>query len=409
MYDTSRIHELLSQRREGFMLPQPFYNEAQIFEFDMDAIFKTSWIFVAFDIELPKVGSYLAMSIGRTPIVLVRGRDGLVRGFFNTCRHRGAQLCSDGKGRAQRIVCPYHQWSFDLDGRLAVARGMNSDFEIENYGLIPIRVESVEGTIYVCLSDSPPDFAPFRDAFAPLVAPYRLKDAKIAAEQIILEKANWKLAMENARECAHCAVGHPDLCLTLVDFFTLDYENEQDPHLVEYARRLKESGRPVGAVEGDWFSTGHMPLKPGKKSITMDGDYVVQKHLMSEPGLGALRWTLQPHCYNVGLQDYIFTFSAIPVSAEETLIHSKWLVHGEAIEGVDYSVDELQKLWKVTNEQDVVLTERNQRGVNSIGYRPGPYIEGAESGCQKFADWYCAEAHEYLRKAEPDRAAKTAA
>lgn len=401
MHDLEKLEHLLGARRPGFTLPQPFYNDAWIFEVDLEVIFKNSWLFVAFDVELPTVGSYLATTIGRTPIILVRGRDGIVRAFFNTCRHRGSQLCSDGKGKTPRIVCPYHQWSYDLDGRLRAAPGLSRDLDLAEYGLIPISVESVGGTLYACLSDNPPDFAPFRTAFAPLVGPFRLQEAKVAVEQIILEKANWKLAMENARECFHCPVSHPDLCLSLVDFFTLDYEKTTDPHIREFADRLVASGRSVGSTEGEWFSTGHMPLKADRKSITMDGEYVVKKRLTKEVGLGALRWTIQPHCYNVGLEDYFFTFSAMPISPTQTLIHSKWLVHKDAVEGVDYTVDELKRLWWLTNEQDVVLTERNQRGVDSLGYRPGPYVAGAESGCLKFVDWYCDELGKFLAQGAP--------
>lgn len=408
MRDLSRVRQLLSERRSGYTLPQPFYRDPYIFELDLEAVWSNSWIFVAFDIELPRPGSYLALTIGRTQIILVRGRDNLVRGFFNTCRHRGAQLCTDGKGRTQRLVCPYHQWSYDLDGRLAVARGMDARFDTADHGLMPIRVESFGGTIYVCLSDNPPDFKAYRAAFEPLVAPYKLQDAKVAVEQVIVEKANWKLAMENARECAHCQVGHPDLCVTLVDFFTLDYGKESEPVIADFAKKMRESGRPVSSVEGEWFSVGHMPIKPGMKSITMDGEYSVKNLLMNEEGLGALRWTIQPHCYNVGLPDYIFTFSAIPVGPEETVIHSKWLVQKDAVEGIDYTVDRLKRLWWQTNEEDVRLTEGNQRGVNSIGYRPGPYLEPAESGCSAFADWYCRKLEEHLTVERSAPLSKTA-
>ncbi|MEZ5831981.1 MAG: aromatic ring-hydroxylating dioxygenase subunit alpha [Dongiaceae bacterium] len=398
MPDYAHVAKALGDRRPGFTLPQPFYTDLDIHRFDLEAIFSTSWLFVAFEVELPTAGSFLSMRVGLTPIVLVRGRDGVVRGFFNSCRHRGAQICAEGRGHSQRLVCPYHQWAYDLDGSKLTARGLGPELDKRDFGLVEIRVETVGGTIYVCLADSPPDFEPFRAAFGPLISHYHLDKTRVAYEQVIVERANWKLAIENARECAHCRVGHPELCRTNVDVFTLDYHDEANQQMHAFTERLTRKGRGVGPFEGDWFSTGHVPLQPGMRSMTMDGNYVVKKLLTEDTDLGVLRWSLQPHCYNLALPDYVFTFSAMPISADETVIHSKWLVREDAIEGVDYELEEFVRLWTLTNNQDVRLTELNQRGVASAGYRPGPYMKGAEDWCLRFVDWYCQKATHYLQK-----------
>nr|WIE91250.1 aromatic ring-hydroxylating dioxygenase subunit alpha [Mesorhizobium sp. WSM4875] len=392
--DYDHIKSLLGSRKPHFTLPQQLYTAAEVHEFDLEAIFSRSWLFVAFDVELPHTGSFLSLTIGKTPILLIRDRQGSVRGFFNTCRHRGAQILKEGDGRCQRIVCPYHQWSYSLEGDLVGARGMERDFDKASFGLRPIRVECVGGTIYVCLSDDAPDFAPFRDAFEPLIQRYNLHEGKVVHQQIIVENANWKLAMENARECAHCDIGHPELCLSLVDGFTVD---PADPHNFAFYQELSKRGIPDKPQEGSWFSTGHVPLKPGVKSMTMNGEYDVSKLLSSDVvDLGYLRWSLQAHCYNIALPDYVFTFSVMPIDAQKTRVHSKWLVHKDAVEGVDYHLDTFRKLWETTNNQDIVLTELNQRGVGSIGYQPGPYMPEAEAWCERFTDWYCEEALNFL-------------
>src|SRR5690606_34194572 len=116
----------------------------------------------------------------------------------------------------------------------------------------------VGGTIYVCLSDDAPDFEPFRAAFGPLIRRYNLLEGKVVHHQVIIENANWKLAMENARECAHCDIGHPELCLSLVDGFTVDPD---DPANLAFYAKLKSQGIPDRPQEASWFSTGHVPLK----------------------------------------------------------------------------------------------------------------------------------------------------
>jgi glycine betaine catabolism A len=390
------VTSLLGSRRPGFTLPQPFYTDPAIFDLDLDAIFYRKWLFVAFEVEVPTPGDYVTVSVGKSSIVLVRSRSGEVRGFFNTCRHRGAELVAEGSGHCPTFVCRYHQWSYSLDGKCIGARGMGREVK-ELSSLVPVAIETVGGTIYICLSDAPPDFKPFRDAFGPLVGRYNLKHAKVVHRQEVIEKANWKLAMENARECAHCRIGHPELAATYINSITLNFDNPTEPHVQGYVARLRERGIPHRPIEGGWFTCGHVPLSPGSESMTLSGERAVRR-LLAEgvEDLGVMRWHLQPHCYNIAMPDYVFTFSIMPISVDRSLMSSKWLVHKDAEAGVDFDPEELHKLWSTTNLQDVSLTELNQRGVNSAGYRPGPYIPGEESWAEAFTDWYCREISEFV-------------
>jgi Rieske 2Fe-2S family protein len=187
------------------------------------------------------------------------------------------------------------------------------------------------------------------------------------------------------------------LFVSLLDIFPLDYDNPADPRIADFLNNLRKRGIADRPQEGAWYSAGHIPLQPGMKSITMDGGHDVAKLLADDVSdLGYLRWGLEPHCYNVALPDYVFTFSVTPLSAQRTLVHSKWLVHKDAVEGVDYDVKKVRQLWETTNNQDISLTEINQRGVNCSGYRPGRYIPGSETLCEQFTDWYCDEAARYL-------------
>ncbi len=393
-----RIRGLFDQRRPNHTLPRALYIDPEVYQFDLDAVFGRSWIMAGFEVEVAGPGAYLSVMVGESPVLVVRGRDGALRGFHNSCRHRGAQLCELGTGRRPRIVCPYHQWVYDLDGSLLKADRMGEAFDPGAHGLRPIHVETIAGTIYVCLAEDAPDFAPFREQFGPLLAPHDLANAKVAVTGTLVEAANWKLVMENARECYHCAVRHPELSRTFPIGRKSLTEDEERAVTDRFAERMATLGLGIGPVEGHWWQAGRFPLNPGVISMTMDGAPVVARTLgaVGNGDVGSLRWALEPHSFAHALGDYVFFFSAMPTGPLETVVTAKWLVHKDAVEGVDYDPEQLALLWNRTNDQDRQLAENNQRGVNSVGYVPGPYSEEAESLVARFTDWYCDKARAYL-------------
>ena len=398
MLDLARIRRLLDQRRPGHALPQAFYTDPDILQFDMEAIYGRSWIMAGFEAELPEPGCTLALTIGRNPVVVVRGRDGALRAFHNSCRHRGAQICAPGAARRPRLVCPYHQWSYDLEGHLVNAPRMPDWFQPGEHSLNPVALRTVAGTVYICLGEQPPAFDDFHDRFEPLLAPHQLGRTKVAHVATLVEKANWKLVMENARECYHCAVNHPELSVTFpVGRRSLSQE-EQANLQIGFAARMAEQGLPCGPEEGSWWQAGRFSLNPGTSSLTLDGQPCVKRTIgdVGNGDVGSLRWALEPHSFAHALGDYVFMFSAMPTGPEETVVTGKWLVSADAVEGEDYTVAGLTELWDRTNLQDRELAENNQRGVNSQGFVPGPYSEQAESLVLRFVDWYCDTASRYL-------------
>jgi glycine betaine catabolism A len=390
MANLERIAALLDQRRPGHALPRAFYTDADVFEFDRIAIHQRCWILIGFEVELPKAGAHLALTIAGAPVFVVRGQDGALR---------GSRIVADGKGASARLVCPYHRWTYDLTGALVHAARMGEDFQACDHGLHPIQVETCAGAIYVCLADAPPPFAPFREKLAPMLAPHRLQDAKLAHESVLIERGNWKLAMENARECYHCATSHPELSLTFPTGVSgnFDYGDEARRH-ADFNARMASVELEVGPHEDGWWQAIRFPLNEGCRSMTMDGQTAVSK-LMVEAGdgdIGSLRWAIEPHGFVHATADFLFMFSAMPLSQKETLITSKWLVHKDAQEGVDYRLEHLTELWNRTNQQDLTLVETNQQGVDSPAFTPGPYCADAEALTMRFTDWYCATARAYL-------------
>ncbi len=398
--DLEEISAQLCARPPGHSLPQPFYTDPDFFDFDLTAIFARSWLFVGFEVELGKPGDYLSLTIGQWPILIMRGRDGTVRGFHNSCRHRGSALCPSGSGHAARMVCPYHRWTYGLDGKLLAAGRMPDDFDKSEYGLNPINLEIVAGAILVCLADTPPPLDTMRRDLTPLLAPQNFAHAKLAHQSVLIEQANWKLVMENARECYHCATGHPELSRTFPvnasAYFDIDTEASRG-----FEERIAALGLPMGPAGEDWWQAVRFPLNEGTVAMTMDGQFNVAK-LMCEAGggdTGSMRWAIEPNVFCHSTSEYTFAFTAMPISPTETHVVSKWLVHEDAVEGVDYTIETLTDLWTRTNLQDKALAENNQRGIFSPGYTPGPYSPDAESLTMRLVDWYCATSRRFLDEA----------
>lgn len=398
MIDYRRMGALLAGRREGYCLPQALYNDADAFDFDMEAVFGTSWLMAGFTCELPEPGSYLAQMVGKWPILIVRDRKGEIRAFHNSCRHRGSLICKPGSGTSPKIMCPYHRWTYDLDGGLFAATRMGPDFDKSLHGLRQIHIECVAGAMFVCFAETPPPFADFANKLESYLGPQRMDKAKLAFESTISEHANWKLVMENGRECYHCATGHPELARTFPVGMSKHFDVADDERAQTFLDTMKASELETDAIEGDWWQLARFALNRNVETLSMDGHHIVKKLMCEANGgyVGSMRLAVDPHCFVHATADHVFMFSAMPVSPTETHVTGKWYVHQDAIEGVDYNVDDLAELWTRTNLQDKELAENNQLGVNSPGYLPGPYSPDAETLAQRFTDWYCNTARNFI-------------
>jgi Rieske 2Fe-2S family protein len=400
MYSKDEMRALIEARREGFSLPQALYLSPAAYEFDLEAIFSRSWLQAGLESEIPNTGDYLTYPVGRSSVIVIRDSRGGINAFFNTCRHRGAQICGDRQGHVVRLVCPYHQWSYDLQGRLAQAPRMHEGFDVSGYRLQPVRVETVAGVIFICLSDHPPDFGPFRAALEPMLEPHELRHAKVVHTATLTAKANWKLVMENARECYHCRVSHPQLMRSFRDFTVKDPSGKPPEWEVRFRERCEAIGLKCEESIGPWYEVGRYPLGDGVLSYTMDGRPAVAKKLgrVDHGDVGTMWWGVNPHCFNHVTGDYAFFFQAMPTGPQETRITGRWIVHKDAVEGVDYDLRRLTEVWDATDIQDCALAENNQRGVNSLAYTPGPYSQVTEDLVLRLTNWYCATAQDFLRQ-----------
>jgi glycine betaine catabolism A len=391
---TSMLSQLRS-RREGFSLPRAFYVDQDYYGVDMETIFYKDWVFAGHDCEINNPGQFFTLKIGDYPVVVLRDNDGGIRAFHNSCRHRGSRVCTTEHGKMRRLVCPYHQWVYNLDGSLFGARHMGEDFDKSQFGLKPVHCESFAGYIFVCVADEAPDFARFRATAMPYLAPHVLADTKVAFESTIVENGNWKLVWENNRECYHCASNHPELCRTYPEAPTATGVQGamDDPEITAHWQRCEGAGLPSTFVmsEDGQYRTARMPLLRDAESYTMSGKRAVTKPLapsITEPRIGTMLLFHYPSTWNHVLGDSAVTFRVLPLNALETQVTTKWLVHKDAVEGVDYNLDELTKVWIATNDQDRQIVEENQRGILSPAYQPGPYSPEHEGGVMQFVEWY---------------------
>jgi Rieske 2Fe-2S family protein len=394
----------LGARKPGYSLDREFYRDESFFQLDLEQIWYRDWLFIGHDCEMPAAGSFITVTIGEYPVLIVRDRAGAIRAFHNVCRHRGSRVCLTEKGRTARLVCPYHQWTYDLDGQLLFARQMGEDFDPKPFGLRPVACESVAGYIFVSLAETPEDFAPLRARMTPYFAPHRLSEAKVAFESTIIEKGNWKLVWENNRECYHCAANHPELCKTYPEAPAITGVESvaEDPEIAALWADCDARGL---TSQFDMSSDGQsrlvrVPLLRDCESYTMTGRRAVTTPLSDDvqgAGIGALMLFHYPSSWNHVLIDHAVTFRVLPLTPLTTAVTTKWLVHKDAVEGVDYDLETLTHVWTETNAQDRRIVEDNASGVASPAYLPGPYSEVHEGGVMQFVEWYARTIEDRLR------------
>ncbi|KAA0972544.1 aromatic ring-hydroxylating dioxygenase subunit alpha [Aureimonas fodinaquatilis] len=403
----SSLASLLARRIPGYTLEAPFYTSPEIFAADMEAIFEQHWIYVGVEPDVPEPGDVVTVDIGRNSILIVRDDDMGVRAYHNVCRHRGARLVLEEKTTVGNLVCRYHSWTYNLEGDLIHAEHMGENFDRSCHGLKSVHIRSLEGLLFICLAEEPPeDFDGMAAVMAPYIAPHNIRETKIAYQHDLIEPGNWKLTMENNRECYHCGANHPELTVPLFAYGFGFAPEELDDLEREQAERYaclvtaehtdwERMGIPSRCQEHlDDMVTGYraerLPLDGAGESHTLDTRAASKKRLGSLPSdkMGALHFWTQPNSWHHFMGDHVVTFSVIPLDANHSLLRTKWLVHKDAVEGVDYDLENLIGVWMATNQQDSDLVGYCQKGATSPAYQPGPYSPHTEMLVDKFCNWY---------------------
>ncbi len=396
---------MIKKHRPGWSLSQQFHNDEVVHRLDLDRIWRTGWLFAGHACEIPRPGDYFLVEVEADSVIVIRGDGGAVHALHNVCRHRGSLLCTEPCGHVARLVCPYHQWTYGLDGRLVAWRGMQAELKKEDFRLHTIHVQEVEGLIFISLAKKPLPFDAARECLSPLLKPQGFGRAKVARTVDYLVKANWKLVWENNRECYHCNVNHPQYIKANFDHYNTDDTTtrirEQIACVVARSDRnwatagLAPTHKQTGmtkfpdAGRGIWFSANRTPLVDGWVSESMDGKQVAP--LMGDyqgPDVGTLRIRTLPNFWNHSSCDHSVSTRLLPAGPQLTAIRVWWLVDEKAVEGRDYDLAKLLPFWQLTSEQDWLICERQQKGINSSAYTPGPYSTFKEYNVDGFVRWY---------------------
>jgi phenylpropionate dioxygenase-like ring-hydroxylating dioxygenase large terminal subunit len=396
MLSQPEIAAELAARRPDFSLSRALYCDAGSFAADLDHVFYREWLFAVPACELDRAGAYATLQVGAYPVVITRGNDNVVRAFHNVCRHRGQRLCSKETGNTPKLVCPYHQWTYDLDGKLQYARDMGEGFDAGKFGLKKVHCVDLGGMVFICLAEVPPPIADLAKPLMTYLAPSGLKEAKVAFSSTIVEKGNWKLVIENNRECYHCSGSHPSLCRTYSDnprMTAMEGPDSASDEILSHWTRCEAAGLPSRFVmhpTAQW-RLARIPLLNNAESYTMSTKAAVSKRMGAMPfnDAGSLLFFHYPNTWNHFLGDHAIVFRILPISPTETEVTTKWLVHKEAVEGKDYDIETLTRVWLNTNDEDRQVVEENQKGILSPAYEPGPYSRIQEEGVVQFVDWYC--------------------
>ncbi len=396
------VRRMAAEHRAGGPLAGPFYTSPEVFQEDMARIWGRYWLYAGHTCQIPRAGDWFTYEVGAESVIVVRGEKDEIRAFHNTCRHRGSRVCPAETGNSRRLVCPYHSWTYGLDGQLMMDPKAEFGLDRAELSLHPVKVRTVAGIIFVSLSDDPVDFEEGFSTIERKLKPHGLERAKVAHKIDYVVKANWKLVFENNRECYHCPPNHREYNLATYD---VHRDNAvTDPKLkVEMDRITDEANarfRSLGLDEGDASSamTGahwrchRTPLMKGFTTQSMDGKPV--SSLMGdlkERDAGTLRMTIFPNFWQHANDDYACASRLTAISPTETHVRVLWFVDREAVEGKDYTLDRLLPIWQLTSEQDWDICQWNQQGVSSSRYVPGRYSMTKEQNVAHFVDWYLRE------------------
>ena len=352
--DPASLARVLLPFGESRLLPRQAYTDQAVFDWEAEHFLRRRWVCVGRSEELPSAGDQRAVSVGPDSVLLVRDQDGVLRGFANACRHRGHELlpCEAPAARNRTIVCPYHAWTYGLDGHLIAAPNFRDvkSFDASEFPLKSVPTQEWHGYVFINASG---DAGPLSDqlgALEEIIAPYQIASLVTLARHDYVVASNWKVLSENYNECYHCPTIHPELCAVSPPDSGGDYDG-------------------AGAWVGGW-----MELKDGGQTMSLTGE----SHGPQIPGLPA------EHVHTVGYvdvfpnllisvhPDYVMSHRLTPLTPTTTRIECTWAFPKAAAEQEGFDPSYAVDFWDITNKQDWGACESVQRGLASPTWVPGP-------------------------------------
>jgi len=364
-------------------LPATWYRDPAHYRRELDCFWYDRWIAVAREEEIPTAGDWRVVRIATQSLVVVRGASGEIHAFHNVCRHRGSVLCTEEKGSfpRKRIVCPYHAWTYDLEGRLvATPRRMETpDFRLQDFPLHAVGADVWGGFVFVHLGTDPQPLARSVGRREERFKPYRFHELRIGKRVVVDVQANWKLLAENFSECFHCPPVHPEFCRIVTAY--------QD------AGAWGLRGRPETRPE----------YKAGAQTLTLDGTSKIPPF----EGLGEQERktlytadTVLPNLFLNVHPDYVNSQLMFPTGPESVRMVYDWLFEPRHLPLAEADLQHYVALWDITNRQDARNCEWQQQGMQARAFEHGVYVP-QEFDAHRFAQWVRAG---LAGQQEPDQA-----
>ena len=370
-------------RQSEKSLPATWYYDNTHYLQELESIFYSSWIYLCHTSSVAEARSFRSFNIGKQGIFLVRDDHGELRGFHNTCRHRGSKLCLESQGKlSHRLIrCPYHQWAYALDGKLVATSSHSeaADFDKADYPLFPVSVQEWRGAIFVSLAEDPPDLEASLVRGGDRIGNWPMPDLAVGHSWNKVMNCNWKTFWENFNECLHCPNVHPELC-ELVPMYGRRISYYRDvPDWQEYTDR-----------DDPAYAGG---LSQGAETWSMDGragDFRFSNLTEEEISRGQSYVVSYPSVFIAAHVDYMRTVRVLPLGPEQTEIEVEWLFTPETLTDGDFDHSNITDFGKRVMQQDADASELNQSGMHSRKFQHGVLMP-EEYNVKAFQDWVRAQ------------------
>ena len=334
-------------------LPARYYTDPEIFRQELETFFCRMWVCAGREEQVANPGDYFLSEVAGESIIVTRDSGGVLRTFYNVCRHRGTRMCREQDGKfATRIQCPYHGWTYGLDGKLLGAPHMDEDtFRREDYPLHTVHAEVWEGNIFINLLR---EATPLLEQLADLprkFAPWKMQELRVYKRHDYEVKANWKLIVLNYNECMHCPILHP-LLTRIADTMSGDNDTPQPTYI-----------------------GGSMLFRGAAQTMSTDGrrrrDYL--PGLNEEQRKQVLYYAMYPNLLLSLHPDYVMTHRLWPLAPDLTRVICEWYFHPAEMAKPEFVAEDALDFWDKTNREDWLISELSQQGISSRAYTPGPY------------------------------------
>jgi len=335
-------------------LPARYYTDVDLYKAEMDRLFGRMWFYVARSEEIERPGQFVVRELNGYNIVVTRNAGGRVTAFHNVCRHRGTRLCTEAAGKfAGSIQCPYHAWTYDLDGRLIGAPHMDEvpHFRKSDFPLHAVRADEWDGHVFLSLAQNGPSLKEQLGTLVERFRSWRMQELRLGRRIVYDVKANWKLIIQNYNECLHCPNLHPALN--------------------KLSHYLSGENEPLHST----YMGGRMDLRPGVDTLSMDGSCPREflPDLSAEDRRRVYYYSIFPNMLLSLHPDYMMTHTLWPQAPDRTINVCEWHFQPSELAREGFDPSDCVDFWDLTNRQDWHVCELSQAGIGSPAYVPGPY------------------------------------